>query len=183
MTTQYINETFEQAVEQLPIKKQLAFAYFLAKRMFPNYSNFVKKEEWGDEKVPKNALRLIYKVINDEQVTQEQLKSMIDNLSSVTPDTDDFGTLEASLALDACVVLLETLESIKNQDIHQLSSIASLPFNSLRMLIEDRNNTFDDFHIDNDPLMLDEIQYQTLLIDKLKNVDEKKILQLIENER
>jgi uncharacterized protein len=179
MTTQYINETFEQAVEQLSFRKQLAFAYHLAKRLLPNYEAFTKKENWGDKKIVENALFFIKEAITKEKMYQEKLQEVIDNLLSVTPDTDDFGSVQSSLALDVCVLLLETLESMKNQDKQQLSSIASLPFNSLRMWIEDRDSTFDESHIDNDPLVQKEITFQTELIGKLANTDEKEINKLL----
>jgi uncharacterized protein YjaG (DUF416 family) len=179
MTTQYINETFEQAVEQLSFRKQLVFAYHLAKRLLPNYEVFAKEEEWGDKKILENALFFIKETIIKEKIYQEKLQEVIDSLLRVTPDTDDFGSVQSSLALDVCVLLLETLESMKNQDKQQLSSIASLSFNSLRMWIEDRDNTFDESHIDNDPLMQKEITFQRELINKLANIDEKEIFSLV----
>ena len=110
------------------------------------------------------------------KMTKEE-QNVIQKIEKVAPDRENFGSLQATAALDTCVLLLETFSAIPNRNSETFASLVSLPFNALQMYIEELNDLdynikdYDSF-VFKHPLIEREIEFQTKLLSLLKNQKE-----------
>jgi uncharacterized protein YjaG (DUF416 family) len=161
ITTLEIEQTYEKAVAELPFFHQIAYAYCIAKRLFPYYFLFSEKESFGDPKLLLKGLELIKKIALTEQILHEEIKKLLPDLEAIIPDTEEFGGLHTSLALDASVAVYESLSAVLENDIPRLSTLAFIPFGLAEMQIQVKN-------LDNEDLMLAEIRFQDELLAQLR---------------
>jgi len=177
MNTKDIENRFEKPILELPFYHQLTFIYFLVKRMLPNYETFSSTEKWGNPKILHEAVRVLKQLIIEKKEMSEEEQNLIQKIEEVTPDMENFGSLQATAALDTCVLLLETFGAIPNRNSEIISSLVSLPFNALQMYIEELNDLdynikdYDSF-VFKHPLIEREIEFQTKLLSLLKNQKE-----------
>ncbi len=138
ITTKQIEDIFEKEVAKLPLFHQIAFAYRISERLFPNYVQFVENEHFGNVETLQKGLNLLKEIaltetINEE--TEEKIKNLLPEIYASCPDTEDYGNLEATLSLDSCGAVYEALVGILERDSAKISSVAFFPFNSAEMII------------------------------------------------
>lgn len=159
-----IEQNFEKAVFELPFFRQIAFAYCLAKRMYPHYVYFSENENFGNLLALQESINLLKEMAQKNLVFSQKIKKLVPKIEKSMPDTEEFGSFSASLALDACGLILESLSAILQNDSKSLSAIAFIPIAAAEM----RNR----FHeIQDQHLILQEIQFQEKLITELKNTE------------
>ncbi|MDP4218639.1 MAG: DUF416 family protein [Bacteroidota bacterium] len=172
MAIQEINQ-----LKDLDSTKQMTFAYLTCERLYPNYVNFSRQYNFGDPEILKDALDRIYRYLLYKEIDKEKLILLIKEVEENTPEPGDFDSILASSALDACTAIIESLNSLVNDQPPQLDNISVIATDTVSMYIHDRDNldynTDTNFHqkIDNDPLMLKEISTQKGIISYLSKID------------
>jgi|GEM_PF-5827050 len=110
--TNSINE-IQNLVEHLDYQAKSMFVYKIVENLFHYYNHFHKIENWGNieiwaagiEFLKKNAFNIPFDVEKLRNITKELLES-----DDIAPDSEVFGSLESSLALDACSGLFAGLQ-------------------------------------------------------------------------
>ncbi|MDP4151298.1 MAG: DUF416 family protein [Bacteroidota bacterium] len=172
MAIQEINQ-----LKDLDSTKQMTFAYLTCERLYPNYVNFSRQYNFGDPEILKDALDRIYRYLLYKEIDKEKLILLIKEVEENTPEPGDFDSILASSALDACTAIIESLNSLVNDQPPQLDNISVIATDTVSMYIHDRDNldynTDTNFHqkINNDPLMLKEISTQKGIISYLSKID------------
>ena len=172
-------ENIQERLNNLSYYHQLCFAYFLAKRLQPNYICFYQQENWGNPEILDKGIHLIKNIILKQSYDVKSLEKLSEKLEEITPDTDEFPSFITSLALDSCACVLETFEFIKNKDTEHLATISTSALDLTQMYIEHRDNSeFDDYAF-NDELFIEELSFQIDTIELLENqkiIDEQFLL-------
>jgi len=176
-------------LERLDFSKQLAFAYLTCERLYPNYVSFSTEVVFGNPTILRNVIDFIFKQLFreslDEKIIQEYLLSIDQNI----PYPENYATILASLALDSCTVIEETLNFLIDKKPSRLYDISTMAIDTVDMYIQDRDNmdynTDSDFEIKvlNDPLMQEELYIQKGIIsflDKIDRINESDIYTLIQ---
>ncbi len=167
-----MHNTLEKSLQIFSFNQLLFFYSCIIKRLFPYYTLFSKKENWGNPLVLEKGLDILFRFsIQDSSISKQELE-IINDINSITPDTEQFGSILATSAQDVCVMLLESLDSIKQQDSSRMTSLLSLALNPFRIYLEetydlDYNQKNHDDFIYNHELMLNEIQFLETLVHSL----------------
>ena len=181
MNSKEIEHQYEESLKEFEFHPLLAYIYGLSVRIAPIYKAFVNTKKWGNIGQYKEAQELLKNIALDKKdVSKKEMIRKQEALAKITPDTEMFGSLLGTGALDTCVLLLETFDAILEQDNETLISMASLPFNSVQMYIEELNDIDPNYKlyetfIFSHPLMVEEMEFQDKLRERLikkKNIDE-----------
>ncbi len=145
-------------------KKNLIFGYLTGKRLLPNYSFFSKNYNFGDPLILEKYLNEIRNYILDfnYQISFNGFESIIDK---ITPAPENFVTILASSALDACGVVFEILSYINDNDQQHIEAISTMATDSVDMYIQEKENLNmnipeSEEKISSHPLMLQERKTQ-----------------------
>ncbi|RAJ77247.1 uncharacterized protein DUF416 [Chitinophaga dinghuensis] len=166
-----------QILADLSPEKQLTFAYLICKRLAPNYAFFSKQFGFGNTNQLNACIDFIYNHIIKNDFDENAAIIHLHNIDAITPFPENFNTILASSALDACSAILDTLIFITDQDFNLIENISSYATDSVDMYVQDLenldNNTDEDFEkkITNHPLMVKEIKTQNDICISLKNTD------------
>jgi uncharacterized protein YjaG (DUF416 family) len=90
----------EQRVAALPPQAQLAFAAVCGERLLPLYRSFSIEEQWGDTGPLRETLDEVWRFVGG-MGDGDKLGRAIASCEAQAPDTDDFSSGTASLALNA----------------------------------------------------------------------------------
>ncbi len=173
--------------------QQIAFSAALLERMLPNYQMFSEAADFGDAKVLRNQLDIIWQWLNNSSTVKINVDAQLLKLEPQTPDPEGFDSFGVFPALDACMALTTLWQLMQSKpakngkvsalDIEDIKSISCLSHNSVSYYIElllleevavsDEGSLSEEFTITNEqinehPLMQWEKDTQNELFDFLK---------------
>lgn len=132
---------------------QLQFAILICKKLFFDYQKFTEIEKWGDADLVMDAINICQKALGGP-VDIDEIKALIPEIDSITPDMDDFGRESGSYALNAATAVYETLEFIVDRDTSHIYNIGDYYTDTIDFKIqEDKELT--EIEIANHPLMIE----------------------------
>ena len=125
----------------LPFKKlsqwqQVAFCSALLERMIPNYHLFSEHTQFGDFKVLRNQLDLIWQWLDKASRCKINYNAQIAKLEEQVPDPDDFDFLGVFPALDSTMALLSLFQAMQDPTSDSLINISKLSENSVSYYVE-----------------------------------------------
>lgn len=168
---------------------QIAFSAALLERMLPNYQMFSEATDFGNAKVLRNQLDIIWQWLDNSNTVKINSDAQLLKLEAETPDPEAFDSFGVFPALDACMAfsalwqLMQVKPSKKQKtseiDIDDIQSISRLSHNSVSYYVEllllaeveesaDEELTITAEQMDEHPLMQWEKDTQNELFDFLK---------------
>lgn len=118
-------------LKKLDRNTQILFANLVSEFQFPFYVKFEEKYQYGSSEKLRSVIDEIYVVVNTYNLIADQDIEDLENVvDSISPDTNDFGGLLGSLALNAASSVTETLRMLREEETDQLRNIISLYFDS-----------------------------------------------------
>ena len=168
---------------------QIAFSAALLERMLPNYQMFSEGADFGNVKVLRNQLDIIWQWLDNSSTVKINSDAQLLKLEAETPNPEEFDSFGVFPALDACMALSALWQlmqvkpmkkpKISEVEIDDVQSISRLSHNSvsyyveLLLLEEVEESVEEEFTItaeqmDAHPLMQWEIDTQNELFDFLK---------------
>lgn len=125
----------------LPLKnlsqwQQVAFSAALLERMLPNYQMFAEHVEFGDFKVLRNQLDLIWQWLDKANRCKINYDAQIAKLEEQVPDPDDFDFLGVFPALDSAMALMSLFQAMQDPQSDSLGNISKLSENSVSYYVE-----------------------------------------------
>jgi uncharacterized protein YjaG (DUF416 family) len=163
MNYQDFNFNFKNHIDNSSYKKQLELAIRISRELLVDYQNFFNIYKWGNPDILIDAIKISEESLN-RSVNKIKIEEMILTIDSITPDTEDFGEVIGSYALNACATVYETLEFLQDKDPNHIISIGTYYTDTLNFKIQEESDLSDD-QIEKHPLM---IQARALLIEQLK---------------
>lgn len=177
----------------LPLAKlsqwqQTAFCCALLERMLPNYAMFSQAADFGDIKVLRNQLDLIWQRLDKNQKVKINYDAQLGKLEEQTPNPELFDFFGVFPALDVCMSLMSLLQAMQSSEGNEYNQVSKLSENSVSYYVElllvdeageEQTHTsgelvIDEQAIDEHPLMVWEIETQNELFDFLQNAPESK---------
>jgi len=126
--------------------QQIAFSAALLERMLPNYRMFSEAVDFGDAKVLRNQLDIIWQWLANSNTVKINIDAQLLKLESETPDPETFDSFGVFPALDACMALtalwqlMQSKPQKKNKisvlDLDDIKSISRLSHNSVSYYVE-----------------------------------------------
>jgi len=102
-------ERLKKRLIQFDSKRQLAFAAACCERLLPNYLVFNEESGWGDITTLRNALDQVWAFLEGQGPSSQEIEDIAASCDAVTPDSEDFGSVYADLAQDACLAISNLL--------------------------------------------------------------------------
>lgn len=125
---------------------QIAFSAALLERMLPNYQMFSEAADFGNAKILRNQLDIIWQWLDNSNTVKINSDAQLLKLEAETPDPEAFDSFGVFPALDACMAFsalwqLMQVKPAKKQklaeiDTDDIQSISRLSHNSVSYYIE-----------------------------------------------
>ncbi len=163
--------------------QQVAFCCATLERMLPNYQMFSQAFDFGDDKVLRNQLNLLWQWLDKSQKVKINFDAQLLKLEEQVPDPEAFDTFGVFPAVDTCMALMSLMQGIQSKDAEELANVGLLSENSVRYFVEltlaEELDESDDLVIDEQdinehPLMAWEVATQNELFDFIKQAPESK---------
>jgi uncharacterized protein len=164
-------------LKPLSFQKQLIFGVLTCEKLYPNYEHFSQNNLWGNGQILQNAISIIYQnVFRKDLFSEDEIQNLIEQVESITPDTEEFESILVSFALDACTSVLSTLNFIIDGETENIIDVATYARDTVDMYIQERddldvNDKMIEIKIEQDIFMQREKQRQ---FDIIKLLSEKK---------
>ena len=176
----------------LPLKnlsqwQQVAFCAALLERMLPNYQMFAQHAEFGDYKVLRNQLDLIWQWLDKDSRCKINYDAQVAKLEEQVPDPELFDFFGVFPALDSAMALMSLFQSMQDAQNSAFENIGKLSENSVSYYVElslaqemdeqtpdEEELIISPQQINAHPLMKWEKATQNELFDFLKNASENK---------
>ncbi len=150
MSNLTIEHTFKVAINlpfiQLSQWQQIAFSAALLERMLPNYQMFSEVSNFGNVKVLRNQLDIIWQWLSQPNTTKINIDAQLAKLEIETPNPDEYDSFGVFPALDTCMALaalwqlMQSKPQKKNKniaaDLDDINSISRLSLNSVSYYVE-----------------------------------------------
>ena len=172
-------------LEKLSQWQQIAFCSALLERMLPNYHMFAESVEFGDVRILRNQLDLVWQWLDKNNRCKINYQDLLLNLEPEIPDPEAFDFFGVFPALDACMAVMSLLQGMQDEESEGLSSVSRLSENSVSYYVELvlaeeideaplEQESISEEDIQQHPLMQWEIATQTELFDILLSAPENK---------
>jgi hypothetical protein len=151
--------------------QQSVFCAALLERMLPNYQLFSESVMFGDVKILRNQLDIIWQKLASPQNTKINPEAQLTKLEVETPDPEEFDFFGVFPALDCCMAIMSLWQLLqakpKDSTVEEVESVSRLSINSVsaytELLMAESGEEFDD--LSEHPLMAWELATQQELFD------------------
>ncbi|SEL32916.1 hypothetical protein SAMN05216262_10956 [Colwellia chukchiensis] len=173
-------------LNKLSIWQQVAFSAALLERMLPNYQLFAEHADFGNVKVLRNQLDLIWQWLDKANRCKINYQAQLTKLEAEVPNPEDFDFFGVFPALDCAMALMSLLQAMQEPSDDAFANVSKLSENSVSYYVElslaqaiDDNNHHDEViispqQIAQHPLMQWEVATQNELFDFIKQARENK---------
>jgi uncharacterized protein YjaG (DUF416 family) len=155
MTYQEFTAKFKLRATKTSYEKQLQLALSVCKKLFFDYQLFSDKNNWGDSDMLLDAIKIIENATL-ASFDEGLISKMIDSITTITPDTEDFG--DVSYALNACVSVCESLAFLIDKDAEHIYTIGTMLTDTIDFKIQEDSDLTQE-QIDRDPIMIETRNY------------------------
>lgn len=159
----------EEGISNLSYEQKMDFAIEICTRLLPEYSIFQTKHNWGDHKLVTDCLGYCKENLRTQNIDQDTIKSLLNNLDQVIPDTDDFGDIEASFALNSSLAVHYLLEYLVDKKNEHILNIANCMYDTVDFRVREANDGLKNDELDNHPSVVEERKWQLDKINTLAN--------------
>jgi len=128
--------TIHLSLKKLSQWQQIAFCGALLERMLPNYQMFSEAESFGDYKVIRNQLDLIWQWLDKNNRCKINFSAQLVKLEEQTPNPEHFDSFGVFPALDVCMALMSLLQAMQDKDDEGIMNVSRLSENSVRFYVE-----------------------------------------------
>lgn len=170
-------------LQKLSQWQKTAFCAALLERMLPNYKMFSEASGFGDHKVLRNQLDLVWQWLDKNSRIKINYTAQLTKLEENIPDPEMFDLIGVFPALDAAMALMSLLQNMQDKDSEGFINVGKLSENSVSyyvelLLLEQLDETgeaeISDEEIKSHPLMAWEIATQNELFDYIQIAAEQK---------
>lgn len=147
--------------------------------MLPNYVMFCEAEQFGEPKILRNQLDLIWQWLDKKNRTKINYDAQLLKLEEQTPDPEAFDSFGIFPAVDVCMALLSLFQHMQDKESEGAESVSRLSENSVSYYCELEQMQLteqeaESVNLEQHPLMQWEIATQNELFDFLANQPENK---------
>lgn len=124
------------SLQNLSQWQQTAFCAALLERMLPNYKMFSEASNFGDYKVLRNQLDLVWQWLDKNSKIKINYSAQLVKLEDNIPDPEQFDFIGVFPALDAAMALMSLLQNMQDKDSDGFANVAKLSENSVSYYVE-----------------------------------------------
>jgi uncharacterized protein YjaG (DUF416 family) len=137
-------ETFDedilrQSLTRLDPWKRIAFMTLACERMLPNYERFTADSGFGDSRVLRRGMDVVWSWLEVNQVPDD-IEAIYTQVERQAPNTVGFSSPFTSAALDAANAVAITLDAIRMTDGSDAVEVASLARDTVDLYLQEMEN-------------------------------------------
>lgn len=117
-------------MQDLSLWQQTAFSAAVIERMLPNYQMFSQAADFGNYKVLRNQLDLVWQLLEQGQL-KINFAAQLEKLEDEIPDVDKFDFFGVHPALDTCMALGSLLQGMQDKDLDTINNVGLLSQSSV----------------------------------------------------
>jgi uncharacterized protein YjaG (DUF416 family) len=157
--TEY-REQLIKNLEVLSSERKLDFAIEVCEKLLPDYKAFYNEYKWGDLNSLADGLVLCKQNANGLDTDVKSIERLISGIEKITPDTEDFGEVSGSLALNSAGAISETLNFILDNKTERITDIGSFSYDTAFFKAGELNPKLSDAEVENETELQNEITWQ-----------------------
>jgi|TARA_R110000772_G_scaffold74292_3_gene161928 uncharacterized protein YjaG (DUF416 family) len=139
--------------------QQVAFCAALLERMIPNYQMFSEHTEFGNFKILRNQLDLIWQWLDKANRCKINYDAQIAKLEEQVPDPELFDFLGVFPALDSAMALMSLFQAMQDPESDGFINVSKLSENSVSYYVElSLAQQIDEITPEEDEIMISEQQ-------------------------
>jgi uncharacterized protein YjaG (DUF416 family) len=139
--------------------QQVAFCAALLERMIPNYQMFSEHTEFGNFKILRNQLDLIWQWLDNANRCKINYDAQIAKLEEQVPDPELFDFLGVFPALDSAMALMSLFQAMQDPESDGFINVSKLSENSVSYYVElSLAQQIDEITPEEDEIMISEQQ-------------------------
>lgn len=167
-----IIEELRDKIASLDRDRALVFMLHITKRLYPNYQYFLAKEKFEDDVIVDKIIAYIEFFLTTNQYDNETAILLREKLMVDSPNADEHSSLYTTFALDVYASVYDLLTFLIESDSEAVIRVFDLALNTVYIykLEEFDIHPLDDYPDDEifaSDEMVDELNFQNLLVDKL----------------
>jgi uncharacterized protein YjaG (DUF416 family) len=128
--------SIQLSLSRLSQWQQITFCTALLERMFPNYQLFSEAEAFGDSKIIRNQLDLIWQWLDKNNRCKINFSAQLTKLEEQIPNPEHFDSFGVFPALDVCMALMSLLQAMQDKDDEAFVTVGHLSHNSVSYYVE-----------------------------------------------
>lgn len=122
--------------EKLSQWQKIAFSAVLIERMLPHYQMFSESVDFGDPKLLRNQLNLIWQRLDKSQKVNINYDAQLLKLEAQIPDPAAFDNFGVYPALDAIMSIMSLLQAMQENEGLGFDNVSRLSANSVQLYVE-----------------------------------------------
>ena len=154
-------------IDGISSEQKLQFAIEICDRLLPDYQNFSELYKWGEINPLRDGLKYCKEFVNGIELEFDSVKKLIKRIEINTPNSEDFGQIEGSLALNAACAISETLNFILDKNNERIVDIGNFGYDTEYFKLGERKSNLSDSELEKEMELQKEIEWQ---LKKTKNV-------------
>ncbi|QOL26331.1 YjaG family protein [Thalassotalea sp. LPB0316] len=161
--------------------QQVAFSAALMERMLPNLFMFYEVTEFGEPKLLRNQLDLVWQWLDKNQSCKINYNAQLAKLEPLIPDPEQFDSFGVFPAIDVTMAMISLLQGMQDKELENFDNVAQLSLNSVNFYCELELSEHEELEqaeldqaIEQHPLMQWELATQQQLFDFIANAPETK---------
>lgn len=170
-----------QNLSRLSHWQQIAFSAALIERMLPNLVMFHEITAFGEPKLLRNQLDLVWQWLDKNQSCKINYNAQLTKLEPLIPDPEQFDNFGVFPAIDVTMAMISLLQGMQDKELEHFENVAYLSKNSVNFYCEleiSEDNELEDQAlqqaIDEHPLMQWENDTQQQLFSFISSAQETK---------
>ena len=160
-------EQLRKNIDGLSSNQKLKFAIDICEKLFPDYQTFQQEHKWGNLNTLADGLTLCKQNADGLRTNVNIVEKQIAKIVKNTPDTEDFGQVSGSLALNSAAAISAALSFILDNKTERISDIGSLSYDSAYFKACENYPKLSESEIENHKDLQNEIEWQ---LEKIKYV-------------
>ena len=92
-------------VDGLSSRQKMKFAIEVCEKLFPDYETFQAEYKWGNANLISDGLAACKQYANGLDTDEKSVQILIAGIEKITLDTEDFGEVSGSLALNSAAAV------------------------------------------------------------------------------
>ena len=162
-------QNLKRNISLLADENKMRFAIEICHRLLPEYEKFYIKHEWGNYQFIVECLNYCQENSNLLKINLQTIEELIEKIDAVIPDTEDFGDLEGSFALNAGTAIESCLMFLKDRRDKHIINVASYMYDTIDFIVQEENENISTEERDSHPKILEERKWQLEKLRALAN--------------
>ena len=133
----YDEHSMRIQLEQMDNLRVLAFTAACCERLLPNYERFCQESKWGSVQIVRRSLDLVWSYLDGKGPHKKYLEKARLQCFGVTPDSDDFPSLNASLGQRASLSVCSLLDYLIDQRLSSALDAIGFSISSLDLYVQE----------------------------------------------